>query len=113
MKNRTLKLAGWLLLPFSGGAFAAWEHNLQQPVTRIAADIYELHMLMLGICFVVFVGVFGVMFYSIYKHRRSAGHQAEHFHENTTVEVVYGHAWRGRRTVTEDGRSIVRFQRGG
>ena len=89
MKNRTLRLAGWLLLPFSGGAFAAWEHNLQAPVTRIATEIYDLHMLMLWICFVVFVGVFGVMFYSIYKHRRSVGHKAEHFHENTTVEIIW------------------------
>jgi cytochrome c oxidase subunit II len=89
MKNRTLKLAGWLLLLFSGGAFAAWDHNLQQPVTRIATEIYDLHMLMLGICFVVFIGVFGVMFYSIYKHRRSLGHKAEHFHENTTVEIIW------------------------
>jgi malonyl-CoA O-methyltransferase len=28
-----------------------------------------------------------------------------------TVEVVYGHAWRGRRDVTDDGRQIVRFER--
>ena len=89
MKNRKLKQAGWLLLAFSGGASAAWEHNLQAPVTRIATEIYDLHMLMLGICFVVFIGVFGVMFYSIYKHRRSLGHKAEHFHENTTVEIIW------------------------
>jgi cytochrome c oxidase subunit II len=89
MKNRTLKLAGLSLLAFSGGAFAAWDHNLQAPVTRIASEIYDLHMLMLGICFVVFVGVFGVMFYSIYKHRRSVGHKAENFHENTTVEIIW------------------------
>jgi cytochrome c oxidase subunit II len=89
MKKRTLKLAGWLPLAFSSGAFAAWEHNLQAPVTRIASEIYDLHMLMLGICFVVFIGVFGVMFYSIYKHRRSVGHKAEHFHENTTVEIIW------------------------
>jgi cytochrome c oxidase subunit II len=89
MKNRTLKLAGWLPLVFSGAAFAAWDHNLQAPVTHLASEIYDLHMLMLGICFIVFIGVFAVMFYSIYKHRRSVGHKAEHFHENTTVEIIW------------------------
>jgi cytochrome c oxidase subunit II len=89
MKNRMLKLAGCLPGLVSGGALAAWDHNLQPPVTRVATEIYDLHMLMLGICFVVFVGVFGVMFYSIYAHRRSVGHKAEHFHENTTVEIIW------------------------
>src|SRR4051794_5484152 len=89
MKNRTLMLAAWLLLAFSGGALAAWDHNLQAPVTRIAGEIYELHMLMLGICFVIFVGVFGVMFYSIYKHRKSVGHKPATFHESTTVEIAW------------------------
>jgi cytochrome c oxidase subunit 2 len=38
---------------------------------------------------VIFVGVFGVMFYSIFKHRKSVGHKAAQFHENTTVEIVW------------------------
>jgi malonyl-CoA O-methyltransferase len=29
-----------------------------------------------------------------------------------SVEVVFGHAWKAQRAVTEDGRQIVRFQRG-
>jgi cytochrome c oxidase subunit II len=41
------------------------------------------------ICVVIFVGVFGVMFYSLFKHRKSIGHQAEQFHENTLVEIVW------------------------
>ncbi len=68
---------------------ATAQHNLQPPVTPIARDIYELHLLMLGICAVIFVGVFTVMFYSIYAHRKSVGHKAVPFHENTTVEVVW------------------------
>ena len=44
---------------------------------------------MLIICMVIFVGVFGVMFYSIFKHRKSMGHKAANFHESTTVEIIW------------------------
>jgi cytochrome c oxidase subunit II len=63
--------------------------NLPVGVTRIASDIYDLHTLMLLICLVIFCVVFGVMFYAIFKHRKSLGHQAETWHENTTVEIVW------------------------
>ncbi len=63
--------------------------NLPVGVTRIASDIYDLHTLMLLICLVIFCVVFGVMFYSIIKHRKSLGHQAETWHENTTVEIIW------------------------
>jgi cytochrome c oxidase subunit 2 len=89
MNKTMIRLAGMVPAGVSAGAFAAWDLNLQPPVTRIASEIYDLHMLMLAICIVIFIGVFGVMFYAIYAHRRSVGHQAEHFHENTTVEVVW------------------------
>ncbi len=87
---------------------AAAQHNLQPPVTPIARDIYDLHLLMLAICAVIFVGVFAVMFYSIYAHRKSVGHKAVPFHENTTVEIVWtivpffiliGMAWPATKTV--------------
>jgi len=65
------------------------QHNLQPPVTPVAREIYDLHLLMFGICVVIFIGVFSVMFYSIYAHRKSIGHKAVPFHENTTVEVVW------------------------
>ena len=70
-------------------AHAAREYNLQTPVTAIAKQQYDLHMFIFWICAVIFVGVFGVMFYSLWKHRKSVGHQAEQFHENTVVEIVW------------------------
>ena len=51
--------------------------------------MYDLHMFIMWICVVIFVAVFGVMFYSIFEHRKSVGHQAAQFHENTTVEIVW------------------------
>jgi len=70
-------------------AHAARDYNLQTPVTSIAKQQYDLHMFIFWICAVIFVGVFGVMFYSLWKHRKSVGHQAEQFHENTVVEIVW------------------------
>jgi cytochrome c oxidase subunit 2 len=70
-------------------ALAAREWNFQPPVTEIARQQMDLHNYIMLVCAVIFVGVFGVMFYSIFKHRKSVGHQAAQFHENTLVEVVW------------------------
>ena len=53
------------------------------------AEIHWLHWMMLVICTVIFLGVFGVMFYSIFKHRKSKGAKSASFHESTTVEVIW------------------------
>jgi cytochrome c oxidase subunit II len=63
--------------------------NLPPGATANARNNYDLHIWVLWICFGIFVVVFGAMFYSIIKHRKSVGHKAEHFHENTTVEVIW------------------------
>ena len=63
--------------------------NLQMPVTRIADEINTLHTWMMIVCLVIFVAVFGVMFYSVFKHRRSQGHKAATFHESTAVEIAW------------------------
>jgi cytochrome c oxidase subunit 2 len=73
---------------FSGVALAL-EWNLQPAGSRLAADIHELHEYVMILCTVIFVGVFGVMFYSVYAHRKSKGHKAAQFHENTTVEILW------------------------
>ncbi|MEO8509301.1 MAG: cytochrome c oxidase subunit II [Betaproteobacteria bacterium] len=72
-----------------GLANAALDWNLQTPITPIAQQMFDLHSYIFWVCAVIFVLVFGVMFYSIFKHRRSVGHKAAQFHENTTVEVVW------------------------
>ena len=71
------------------GGPAVNQVNLAPPVTRIATDIQWLHNVMLVICLVIFVGVFGVMFYSILKHRKSLGHKAANFHESVAVEIAW------------------------
>jgi cytochrome c oxidase subunit 2 len=63
--------------------------DLHPPVTRIAEEVQGLHNFMLLVCLVIFVAVFGVMFYSIIKHRKSVGHKAANFHESVTVEIAW------------------------
>lgn len=63
--------------------------NLPQGVSEIAYDIAWLHWMMLIICTIIFIGVFGVMFYSIIMHRKSSGHKAATFHEHLGVEVAW------------------------
>ena len=84
--NAALALA---VLLSSEPALADRAINLPPPVTPIATQIFDLHTYIMWICVVIFVGVFSVMFYSIFAHRKSKGHQAVQFHENTLVEIVW------------------------
>lgn len=63
--------------------------DLADPVTAIARDQNWIHWFLNGICLAIFVAVFGVMFYSIYAHRKSKGHKASNFHESTAVEIAW------------------------
>ena len=76
-------------LAAGAGAASANQYNLQPPQSTIATQIYDLHTLIMWIIFAIFVLVFGVMTIAIIKHRKSIGHQAEQFHENTTVEIIW------------------------
>src|SRR5688572_12772180 len=65
------------------------QYNIQDPRSPIASDIFDLHNTIVLICLAIFVVVFGAMFYAIWKHRKSVGHEAKQFHENTTVEMLW------------------------
>ena len=71
------------------GGPAVRQFDLHPPATKIATEQQDLHVMMLWICGVIFVGVFGVMFYSIFAHRKSKGVKPASFHESTTVEIVW------------------------
>ena len=86
--GRWALMAGVLALAAAGSAYAL-EWNLQPAATKIAEDIHTLHEYVMALIVVIFVGVFGVMFYSVFAHRRSKGHKAANFHENTTVEIIW------------------------
>ncbi|MDP9900630.1 cytochrome c oxidase subunit II [Variovorax ginsengisoli] len=63
--------------------------NMPVGVTKIAQEQHLLHTWMMILCTVIFVAVFAVMFYSIWKHRKSVGHKAANFHESVVVEVIW------------------------
>jgi len=97
-------VAAWL----AAEAALANRYNLQEPQSIIAHQIYDLHTLIMWIIVGIFVVVFGAMTYSIVMHRKSVGHKAEQFHENTTVEIIWtvipfiiliGMAWPATKTI--------------
>jgi len=94
MFARNLRLAlsglwGAVLLLGAGQANAEYMFNLIKGVTDISHQVYDLHMLIFWICVVVCAGVFAVLIYSIFTHRKSKGAVSATFHESTTVEVVW------------------------
>ena len=87
---------------------AANQLNVQIAGTRITAEIYDLHVLMMVGALVIFCVVYGVMFYSVYTHRKAVGYKAGRFHQNATVEIIWtvipfiillGTAWPATRTL--------------
>lgn len=84
---RALALIGGIMFPVV--SLADWTMNMSPGVTQSSNEIFSLHMTILWICVVIGVVVFGVMFWSIFAHRKSRGHKPANFHENTTVEVLW------------------------
>jgi len=78
-----------ILLLVSGEAYANFTINMPSGVTDISHKVFQLHMVVLWICVVIGVLVFGVMIYAIIFHRRSLGHKASNFHENTKIEILW------------------------
>lgn len=87
MPWRRLVLGALLLT--SSSAWAEWAVNMQPGVTAISREIYDLHMIIFWVCVVIGVIVFGVMFWSVFAHRKSKGAQPAQFHESTAVELVW------------------------
>ena len=77
-----------LIIPINN-VWADFTLNMPRGVTNISHKIHQLHMTIFWICVVIGVIVFGVMFYAIIFHRRSVGHKAAAFHENTKLEVIW------------------------
>ena len=72
-----------------GDASADWALNMPQGVTPTSREVYDLHMLILWVCVVIGVIVFGAMFWSILKHRRSQNAEAAQFHHSTAAELIW------------------------
>jgi cytochrome c oxidase subunit 2 len=82
-------LVGGGLLLLTGRSFADYALNMTPGATPISHQVYDLHMLIFWICVAIGAVVFGAMFISIFKHRKSQGAVAAQFHESTTVEIIW------------------------
>ena len=92
--QRTAKFAAIVValvwgLGSQSGVYAAWELNMPKGVTQISREVYDLHMLILWICVIIGVIVFGAIIWSILHHRKSKGVTPSEFHESTTVEIIW------------------------
>ncbi len=84
----TVSTAAFAVNDLPGGP-AVRQLNLHPAVTKIAEEQHWLHWFMMIVCVVIFLAVFSVMFYSIWKHRKSVGHKAANFHESVAVEIAW------------------------
>jgi cytochrome c oxidase subunit 2 len=80
--------SAWAVGDMPGGP-AIKQINLTEGVTRIAAEQWWIHNFLMVVCLIIFVAVFGVMFYSIWAHRKSRGAKPADFHEITLVEIAW------------------------
>ncbi len=63
--------------------------NLHEAATSVARGQHWLHWMLLWVSIAIAVAVFGVMFYSIFAHRKSKGAKSASFHESTAVEIAW------------------------
>lgn len=89
LRIRAARWAMAALFAVVSGAAAALEWDMPEGVTKLTSDIHSLHNYVMILVIVIFVGVFSAMFYSVFAHRKSKGHKAAQFHENTTVELIW------------------------
>jgi cytochrome c oxidase subunit 2 len=82
-------LASAYLGAASMSAHADYALNMREGVTVTSQSVYDLHMIILWVCVVIGIVVFGAMIYSIVNHRKSKGAVAAQFHESTTMEIVW------------------------
>jgi cytochrome c oxidase subunit 2 len=87
-RNLFLGLVSLFIFPM-GSVRADYEVNMTEGVTALSREIYDIHMLIFWICVVIAAIVFGIMFWSMFHHRKSRGAKAANFHHNTAAEIVW------------------------
>jgi len=76
-------------LAVPASAWADWAVNMPRGATAISGEVYQLHMLIFGVCVAIAVIVFGAMIWSIFYHRKSRGVEPAKFSHSTKVEIVW------------------------
>ena len=90
MLNKFISLAVGLASMFiATAAMAEYGWNFPPPVSSTAREILTLHNLIFLICLVILIAVSGVMFYSMFAHRKSKGAKAATFYHSTALEIIW------------------------
>jgi len=89
LKQAAIALFSSVLFMTSSHAWADKVLNMRQGVTEVSQNAYDLHMVVLWVCVVIGIVVFGAMIYSMLTHRKSKGAVAATFHENHKLEVIW------------------------
>ena len=63
------------------------DYNMSVGVTEVSKSIFELHMVIFWICVAIGVIVFSIMFWSLWKYRKSKGAVAADFDDNFWLEI--------------------------
>ncbi len=91
--GRWLSAALLLLAPVLAVAQSAdpvrWQLNMNRGVTTSSQHAYDAHMVVLWVCVVIGILVFGAMAYAMFKFRKSKGAVAAQFTHNTTAEIIW------------------------
>ena len=82
-------LLGLLGVSWAGIAGADWAMNMPRGVTELSLETFDLHMMVLWVCVAIGVLVFGVMIFSLVKHRKAAGAVPARFSHSTMAEVIW------------------------
>ena len=86
----TMQLKYLLLLFFSLSVLPEKsDYNMPVGVTEVSKDIFDLHMLIMWVCVWIGVVVFGIMFWSLWKYRKSSGAVAAKFNDNFKLEIAW------------------------
>ena len=93
MKHQLLRTTVGITSLLLAGLAAADELNLRVGVTDISRQVYDLHMTIFLICVAIGVVVFGVLFWSVFSHRKSRGAEPATFHESTKLELAWRTLW--------------------
>lgn len=82
-------LMGLLGVSWAGVAGADWALNMPKGVTELSAETYDLHMMVFWVCVAIGVLVFGVMIYSLIKHRKAANAVPADFTHSMKAEIIW------------------------
>jgi cytochrome c oxidase subunit II len=89
IKTTVVGGVGAIVLSTCAAAIERWQLNMTPGVTQLSQDVYHLHMIIFYICCVIGALVFGAMFYSMYKFRKSKGAVPATWSHSTVAEIIW------------------------